>query len=59
LVFDILREGKNLIVKDDNIFIKLMERVSYEAIDFREFIKDFYAIKQRSCFLSQKDPLIY
>lgn len=55
LVFDILRKGKLLNLKNKNIYLSLLARTSYEAIDFRNFIRDFYAIKQRSASLSEAD----
>ncbi|MFH1392727.1 MAG: HepT-like ribonuclease domain-containing protein [bacterium] len=55
LVFDILRKGKLLALKNRSIYLSLLARASYEAIDFRNFIRDFYAIKQRSASLSEAD----
>lgn len=55
LVFSILSSSFPLVIKDRYIFLDLLEKTSYEAIDFRNFIYDFWKIKQRSKSLSRED----
>jgi uncharacterized protein YutE (UPF0331/DUF86 family)/predicted nucleotidyltransferase len=55
LVFSILAKGTALAINDRKTYLGLLEKSSYEAIDFREFCRDFYKIKQRSQSLSEDD----
>ena len=55
LVFSILAKGTALAINDRKTYLGLLEKSSYEAIDFREFCRDFYKIKQRSRSLSEED----
>jgi len=48
LVFSILGNGIPLVIKDRGLFLDLLEKTSYEAIDFRDFIYDFWKIKQKA-----------
>lgn len=55
LTFHILRSGAPLIINDRSLYLRLLIRSSYEAMDFYDFIFDFYAIKQRSKSLLKED----
>ena len=43
-----IQEGIPLVVKDSSLYWRFFLAISSEAQDFREFIKDFWQIKQRS-----------
>lgn len=60
LAFSVIQEGTPLIVKDRSLYLRFFLAVSSAAEDFRDFTRDFYAIKQRSASLSdiEKDRLI-
>lgn len=55
LVFSVLAKGAPLAINDRRMYLDLLDKSSYEAIDFREFCEDFYKIKQRSRSLSKED----
>ena len=55
IVFAVLSSGLSLIIRDRIIFLDLLSKTSYEAIDFRDFCYDFRQIKQRSQSLSLED----
>lgn len=55
LVFSVLAKGTPLVINDRRIYLDLLGKTSYEAIDFREFCEDFFRIKQRSQSLSKED----
>ena len=55
LVFSILNRGFPLVIKDRTIFLDLLLQTSSEAIDFREFVFDFWRIKKRAKSLSNED----
>jgi len=53
--FSILSSGLPLVIKDRGIYLDLLNKISYEAIDFRNFIYDFWQIKQRAHSISEVD----
>lgn len=55
LVFAIVNEGLPLAIKNRGIYLDLLNKTSYEAVDFRDFCYDFWQIKQRSQSLSAED----
>ncbi len=55
LVCSVFDEGVPLSIKDESLYHQLYIRASTEAEDFRGFVKDFWAIKQRSRSLSEAD----
>lgn len=55
LFFEILRSGKIIIVKDRRIYLDLLCRISFEAIDFMELVDDYWKIEQRSFSLNNID----
>lgn len=48
-------EGLPLIIRDRGLFLDFMIAVSRQAEDYRDFVSDFYAVKQRSFSLAPKD----
>lgn len=57
IAFEVLQTGKPIVIKNRLLYLRFFSRVSFEAIDFRELVKDFYAIKQRSASLTEKDSV--
>ena len=55
LVFSILNSGVPLLIKDRDLYIELLCKTHYEAIDFREFAFDFWEIAERSKSLTKGD----
>lgn len=55
LVFSILQEGLPIIIKDRSFYLRLFLAISSAAEYFREFVSDFWAIKQRSLSLLPDD----
>jgi len=51
----IIREGEPIIIKNQKIYLDFLLRATSDATDFREFVKDFWEIKQRSRSLSPQD----
>lgn len=58
LVFSILNKGLPLAIKDRKLYSELLCRTSYEAIDFWNFSRDFWQIRERSKSLSPEDKSI-
>jgi len=48
LVYSILRSGIPLKIKDRKLFLDLLCKTSYEAIDWWEFVEDFWKISERT-----------
>lgn len=48
LTFHILRQGIPIAINDYSLYLRLLIRSGHEAIDFYDFIFEFYKIKQRS-----------
>lgn len=55
LVFSVLGSGIPLVINDEKIYLDLLCKTSYEAIDFRGFCEDFYKIKQRSKSITEEE----
>lgn len=51
----VLQDGVALTVKDHSLYLRFLLSVTSAAEDFREFVNDFWAIKQRSNSLSKID----
>ncbi|OPX29921.1 MAG: hypothetical protein B1H08_02855 [Candidatus Omnitrophica bacterium 4484_171] len=51
----IVRRGESLIIKDRNIFLEFLLRVSSEAEDYRNLVEEYYDIYERSSSLSRED----
>ena len=52
LVYNILREGLPLIMKSKKLYLDLLCKVSYEAMDWWQFVADFWKISERSKSIS-------
>lgn len=48
LVYNVLREGFPLVIKDRNLYLNLLCKVSYEAMDWWDFVCDFWKIKEEA-----------
>ncbi len=55
VAFSILQDGMPIIIKDDSLYLNFFLTISSVAEDFREFSRDFWAIKQRSQSLKPVD----
>lgn len=58
LVFSILNAGIPLVIKDKRLYLKLLSKTHYEAVDFWNFVLDFWKIRERSKSLSIEDKAI-
>lgn len=52
LVYNILREGLPLIIKNKKLYLDLLCKVSYEAMDWWQFVAEFYRIKETAKSIS-------
>ncbi|MBU3965173.1 DUF86 domain-containing protein [Patescibacteria group bacterium] len=57
IVFNVLKTGLPLSIKDPTIFLEFYLTISREAEDFRAFVKDYWLIYQRSRSLSEEDKV--
>jgi uncharacterized protein YutE (UPF0331/DUF86 family)/predicted nucleotidyltransferase len=48
LVYNVLRTGTPLVIKDRRLYLGLLCKVSYEAIDWWDFVSDFWEISRRA-----------
>ena len=55
LADSIIREGEPIIIKNKKLYFDFFFRVTSTASDFRDFVKDFWEIKERSQSLSPQD----
>lgn len=55
LVFSILNRGLPLAVKDRSLYLALLSKTHYEAVDFWQFTQDYMRIYERSRSLSSED----
>lgn len=55
LSFAVIQEGVPIIIKDHSLYMRFYLIVSSAAEYFREFVKDFWEIKQRAMSLSEID----
>lgn len=55
LVFSALNNGIPLAVKDRALYIRLLQKTHYEAVDFWQFVQDFWRIRERSHSFSPED----
>jgi len=58
LVFSVLSSGIPLVVKDRKLYLKLLIKTHYEAVDWWNFTKEFYDIAERTKPLSEEDKSI-
>ena len=59
LVFSILNSGTSLVIKDRTLYTKLLLKTYYEALDFWDFVSDFWRIRQRARSLSPEDKAVF
>jgi uncharacterized protein YutE (UPF0331/DUF86 family)/predicted nucleotidyltransferase len=57
LASSIVREGIPLIIKDRSLYLRFLLIISSAAEHFREFVHEFWAIKQRSLSISEDDKI--
>lgn len=57
LAFDVFRTGKPVVIKDRSLYLRLFLLVSSAAMDFGDFIKDYWEIEQRSASLNEFDKI--
>jgi len=55
LVYNILSSGLDLSIKNRKLYLDLLCETSYEAIDFGNFVSDFWQIRERAQSLSLED----
>lgn len=55
IVFDVLKTGQPLLIKNQMLFLEFYLIMSREAEDFRQFIEDYWLVYQRSRSLSEED----
>lgn len=55
LAFSIIREGIPVIIKNKPLYMRFLLAISSAAEYFRDFVNDFWAIKQRSMSLTDDD----
>lgn len=48
LMYNVLRTGYPLIIRNKKLYLDLLCKVSYEAIDWWDFVADFWRISQKS-----------
>lgn len=54
LVYNVLRVGIPLVVKDKTLYLELLCKTSYEAMDWWDFVNDFWEIGEKSCSLTKE-----
>ena len=57
IAFNVLQTGKPIIIKDKFLYLRFFLTISSAAIDFREFIKDYRSIRDRSLSLTDEDKI--
>jgi len=55
LVYNVLRKGMPLVIKDRRLYLDLLCKVSYEAMDRWAFVSDYYEISERSKSIQPED----
>ncbi len=58
VVFSILRKGIPLAIKDRRLYLDLLCKTSYEAIDFWNFVQEFFRIRETSTSLTPESEAI-
>jgi len=48
LVYNVLRTGTVLVIKDRRLYLDLLCKVSYEAVEWWDFVSDFWKISQKA-----------
>lgn len=52
LVFTVINRGKPLAIKDERLRLELLLRTHYEAVDFWQFIKEFWDVRAKAASLT-------
>lgn len=55
LVYNVLRSGNPLIIKDRKLYLDLLCKTSYDAMDWWDFVDDFWRIREKSKSLLPED----
>ena len=55
VAFAVIHEGEPLVIKDRSLYLRFFLAISSAAEYFRDFTRDFWAIKQRSASLNEID----
>ena len=55
LVFSVLNRGKQLVVKNRTLYLRLLMKTHYEALDFWRFVQLFARIRERSRSFAPED----
>ncbi|MCC7212310.1 MAG: DUF86 domain-containing protein [Candidatus Brocadia sp.] len=55
VAFDAVHTGIPLVIKDHSLYLRFLLTINSAAIDFKEFVKDYWQIEQRSTSLSDFD----
>lgn len=55
LFYNVLRTGRPLVIKDRKLYLDLLCKVSYEAMDWWDFVEDYYRISERAKSLPPED----
>jgi uncharacterized protein YutE (UPF0331/DUF86 family)/predicted nucleotidyltransferase len=58
LVFSVMNSGFPLVIKDRKLYLRLLCKTSYEAMDFWNFVYDFWQIRERAKSLSPQDRAV-
>lgn len=58
LVFSILNSGIELCIKDRKLYVNLLIKTHYDAVDWWNFTKEFYEIAERAESISEEDKSI-
>jgi len=48
LAYNVLRIGTSLVMRDKTLYLELLRKVGYEAMDWWDFVNDFWDISQRA-----------
>lgn len=54
LVFDVLNSGTELERKDETLYLELLSKTHYETVDYWNFIKEFWDIREQAASLTPK-----
>ena len=58
LLFSVLNSGINICMKDRKLYINLLIKTHYEAVDWWNFTKEFYEIAERAKSISEEDKSV-
>lgn len=54
LVFDVLNSGIEIVNKDERLYLELLSKTHYEAVDYWNFVKEFWQIREQAASLTPK-----